>query len=340
MRVLIAGCYHRHDSTHVATDLARSVLAAGGDVALQSLAAGPALVWAPWRRRLCSALTGPDDHGWLRRADILFYVDHPGGEHLLRARALGVRQVFVPPWSRLEADWKDEYALYDFVIASHPALAELLRAEYPLAAPPVYCPWDVGDRIARDEGVGGRPHVLVTVEDPGMESVPMTFMAGVVQLMNEVRDCRVTVLFRRPPLAIRRFARRLLDVAGFDGARLRLAPMQYGAELRRTIAAADLVVYPAAFSDHAIVPLVAAACGTPVVCFDCPPMSGVASGLAVPCKTTRTLSGLQYVTVYDPAELFAGAVRILRGMPPEPARLSWEERRRTFFGTIQQLCLS
>jgi hypothetical protein len=221
------------------------------------------------------------------------------------------RTAIVPLWHECEsADWPALAAVHA-VFAPALSVSRWLSQRGRLTNVHTV-PWDIGLPVFHQRRLVDRDalHLLVPAYDGRCRQLTGTLLDVLGRLLLRHSHVRVTLLANSSTIAPY-VSRRAAVWTRYFGDRFQLRRGVAYADRPLYFLSADLVVWPAVADNFGTVPLLAAACGTPVLVNDVAPVSEcVTGGLVVPAIAGRTATGVarvetDYACVSDALDVVA-----------------------------------
>ncbi len=222
--------------------------------------------------------------------------------------AEGAKHILVPTQQALSRPKRDGLSVYDFIVcpsrACHSALSRfLLRRKDAPGKQLLWCHWDAGLGQADREGmVKDRCIRACFFCDSSAVGAGADDLLDVMdKLLHDIKDLELTVLSTRAwPRRERRHASALCTRWG---ERLAWEPAGNLIHRAATFHRHDWVVLPGLRYDFGITAALAAACGTPCIAYDVPPINELAPGVMVACVAPGRSGALLPAAQPDPQEL-------------------------------------
>lgn len=284
MRIGIATRYFPHESTYVAIRLAELLQQLGHDVSLESATASPVKLDCPWDSRLISSR---DFASWMATVDSVIWTHVPYSQELNAVKAAGRSTFVIPSWVELRPVHRKILQRADGVLCPHAAAAHVL-SRWP-SVRSFLVEWDCGTPITQRAGLLSQESISAVVplyDDEG--SLYAGLLDQLVRILNVMPQVKFTLAYNRSRIQssvlrrLRGIHKRFGDrCAAACGVPYRNQAMLYGRH--------DLTVWPARGTNIGLTGLNSLAMGTPVLCWQSPPLAEIVS----PSAGQRVSCGLR-----------------------------------------------
>lgn len=293
-RLGICTGYWRHESAYAAIALATLAETLDADVSLFDVSPKQTDLQSPWDHRRLYWRDTPFTE-WVTTLDRLFWTYPPNAaqSEWVKFEVPRVRTGAMPLWHAVWHGCREELQPIDYLFSPHRVGAEFF-ARFACLSSSVM-PFDVGTLITRKpfRAVLSPVRVLFPLFDGNCRRMEMTAFEVADRALATFPDVHFTFLGNSGTLASR--AKRRIDCMckTYPGRAYRRRLESFSA-YPAICAAHDLTYWPTHYENLALAGLCSVQAGTPVLCFDVPPLGEIlppTSAVRVPAPLGRTGSG-------------------------------------------------
>lgn len=285
--------YHNRDQTIAALSMAQQAMKAGHDVQLLSRGTRAQSVDYAWDGKIISyKKTGFWD--WSLKKDIMVWTDVPKPEQVIHAKRYKCKTVIVAFWEDIVKEHEDALRLADVVACPLVQAGIAIRNKWDL--PKIfYWPLDLDIPYTKKDKIPSNRRLRLLIPLCGSQMYQTTMdIFNVIQAVAKLcPDVDITVLASKKFIGIAKVS---LSQLTRDQPNIKTVYDPNWNDQLRYLADADLVVRAGVQDGCGLLYLAAASLGTPVITYDCAPITEFANSrmnnVLIPCEVEHNWLGV------------------------------------------------